>query len=168
MARRGARNRRRREPGGARCLRALARGVAAARPPPADRARAVPGPRGRGPVRGARGRGLPPVHARALGRAPGEALLGRPAEGDLLLPLAPGVRRRARKRLGRAGRGARAVGRRPRGGSPPPAPRPPPYPLAGAPPRVGPPPPAVAPPARPPGAPPPPGRPPPRAPPPPL
>src|SRR2546427_1467338 len=95
MARRGARNRRRREPGGARCLRALAGGVAAARTPPADRARAVPGPRGRGPVRGARGRGFPPVHARTLRRAAGEALLGRPAEGDLLLPLAPGVPRPA-------------------------------------------------------------------------
>ena len=68
LARRRARDRRRGEPGGARRLRALARRVAAAGPPSANRACAVPRPRGRRTLRRARRRRVRPVLARPLRR----------------------------------------------------------------------------------------------------
>src|SRR5262249_28747726 len=99
-----------------RCLRALSGRVGAAWAAPADRARAVPRSRGREPLRGARDHSLPPVHARTVRRAAGKAVLARSARRDVLVPLTPRLGRAARTRLRRAGGGARAVGRRRRGG----------------------------------------------------
>ena len=74
---RGARDRRRREPRGARRVRADARGLGAARAAPPDRARAAARAGGPPPLRRARRRLLGAVLARALGPRPRRPLLGR-------------------------------------------------------------------------------------------
>ena len=107
LADRRPRDRRSRQPRGARCLRGDEGGVAATRAAAADRARAVPRSRGRPPVRGARCRLLRPVQPRAFRSRPGRALLGRSARGHVRVPFPRRERRRRRQRLGRAGRGAR-------------------------------------------------------------
>ena len=106
LAGRRPRDRRPREPRGARCLRGDAGRVAAARAPAADRARAVPRSRRRRPLRRARRRLLGPVQPRALRSRPGRALLGRPARGHVRVPVARrerrGRRRTARTRRSRS------------------------------------------------------------------
>ena len=66
---------------------------AAARAAAADRACAVPRAGGRRPLRRARRRVLGAVLARAVRPRPRRALLGRPARGDLRLPVAAGLGR---------------------------------------------------------------------------
>ncbi len=87
------------------------------RPAAADRACPVPGTGGRRALREDRRCGVGAVHARALGRTAREALLAGQARRRLLVPVAPPLGRAARERFGRAGRGARPVGRRRRGGA---------------------------------------------------
>ena len=97
LADRRPRDRRPREPRGARRLRGDARRLAAARPTAAHRARAVPRPGRRPSLRGARRRVLGAVQPRALRPRPRRAVLGRPARGDVRLPLARRQRRRRRR-----------------------------------------------------------------------
>ena len=88
--------------------------VAAARPAPADRARAVP--RARGVPRFAELgiAALGAVHPRAVRPRPRRALLGRPARGDLRLPLAARLRRSCSRTARTRRRGARPARRDPR------------------------------------------------------
>ena len=88
-----ARDRRRRQPRGARRVRGDPRRLAAARPAPADRARAAARRGGRGALRRDRRGGLGAVQPRAVRPRPGRAAVGGP-RGRLRVPLA--ARRRAR------------------------------------------------------------------------
>ena len=115
LARWCPRDRRPREPRGSRRLRGDERGVAAARPPSADRACPVPGSRRRPTLRGARRRRVGPVQPCAFRPRPRGAVLAGPARRDVRVPLAPGERRGRRQRVGRARRGARSAGWPPRG-----------------------------------------------------
>ena len=112
---RGARDRRRREPGGARRVRGDTADLGAARAAPPDRARAAALAGGSPPLRVARRRLLGSVLARDLGPRPRRPLLGREDRRRVRLPVAARLGRRRRQRLGRADRGARPAGRHPRG-----------------------------------------------------
>ena len=114
LAGRRPRDRRPREPRGARRLRVDARRVGAARTAAPDRARTVPRAGGR---RHASRSSASPARcssATRLGSRPRRALLARAGRRRLRLPLAAGVGRARRERLGRAGRGARPARRHPR------------------------------------------------------
>ena len=114
----GARDRRSREPRGARRLRGDPRRLGAARASSADRARAAPGSGRRPALRRARRRGVGPVQPRAVGPGPRGSQLGREDGRRVRLPLAPGLGRAGRERLRRADRGARSARRHPRRSAP--------------------------------------------------
>ena len=111
LARRRPRDRRCGEPRGARRVRGDARRMGAARSAPASRARAVPRAGGRRSLCRARCRVLGPVQPRALGSRPRGAVLAGSARRRVRIPVALGLRRARRERLGRSGRGARPAGR---------------------------------------------------------
>ena len=92
---RGARDRRPREPRGARRVRAHARGVAPARPAAAHRARAAAGAGGPTALRRARRRGVGAVLARAVRPRPRRPPLGGEDRRRVRVPLAAGTRARS-------------------------------------------------------------------------
>ena len=108
---RGARDRRPRQPRGARRLRGDRGRVAPARAAPPRRARAVHPRRRHRPLRAARHHRLGPVQPRHQRPRARRAAVGRPPRPRLPLPAAARRRRPPRRRLGRAGRGARPARR---------------------------------------------------------
>ena len=117
LARRGARDRRPREPRRARRLRGDPRRVGAARAQAAHRARAAPGRGGHPALRPAGRHRVRPVQPRPVRPGHRGPQLGRDDRPRIRLPLAARLRCRGRERLRRADRGARAAGRDPRRGA---------------------------------------------------